>query len=116
MNKILLSFAACLFLLKAWSQDGHRIQITLKPFSNSKVYLGYYYGKVKALADSAMLDASSKGSFSGTEKLPGGVYFVVSPSRVILFELLVDKDQSFSVTADTTALPASVVFSGSPEN
>jgi hypothetical protein len=116
MNKILLSLAACLFLLQARSQDGHRIQITLKPFSNSKVYLGYYYGKVKALADSAMLDASGKGSFSGTEKLPGGVYFIVSPSRVILFELLIDKDQSFSVTADTTALPASVVFSGSPEN
>jgi hypothetical protein len=116
MNRILLSFAACLFLLQGRSQNGHRIQITLKPFSNSKVYLGYYYGKVKALADSAVLDGSSKGSFSGTEKLQGGVYFVVSPSRVILFELLIDKDQSFSVTADTTSLPASVVFSGSPEN
>ncbi|HMH21845.1 MAG TPA: thioredoxin-like domain-containing protein [Puia sp.] len=116
MNKFLLSLAACLIFLQARSQNGHRIQITLKPYSHSKVYLGYYYGKLKALADSAMLDASGKGSFSGKELLPGGVYFVVSPARVILFELLIDKGQDFAVAADTANLPGSVVFTGSNEN
>jgi hypothetical protein len=116
MNKILLSLAACLSLLQAHTQNGHRIQITIKPYSSSKVYLGYYYGKLKALADSANLDAGGKGSFSGQEKLPGGVYFVVSPAKVILFELLIDKTQDFSVAADTANLPGSVVFTGTNEN
>jgi len=116
MNKILLSLLTCMFLVKAWSQDGHRIQLTLKPYKNSKVYLGYYYGKLKALADSTMLDESSKGAFTGKEKLPGGIYFVVSPSKAILFEVLIDQQQHFSITADTTSLPASVVFAGSSDN
>jgi len=116
MNKVLLSLALACSLLQAHSQEGHRIRVTLKPYKGAKVYLGYYYGKTKALADSALLDADSKGSFSGKEKLPGGVYFIVSPSKVILFDLLIDKDQDLSIAADTTDLPASVVFTGSPDN
>jgi Domain of unknown function (DUF5106)/Thioredoxin-like len=118
MNKILLSLATCLFLLPAYPQsgDGHRIQITLKPYQHSKVYLGYYYGKVRALADSAILDGSSTGIFAGKDKLPGGVYFVVSPERVILFEVLIDSQQLFSISADTANMPGSVTFAGSSDN
>ncbi|MHA4812152.1 DUF5106 domain-containing protein [Flavitalea flava] len=115
-NKILLSLAICFSCLYALAQTGHQIQITLKPYQNSKVYLGYYYGKMKALADSAILDGNSSGSFSGKEKLPGGVYFIVSPNKVILFELLVDSQQTFSIKADTTNIPGSVVFAGSADN
>ncbi len=116
MNKVLLSLALACSLLQARSQEGHQLQLTLKPYKGAKVWLGYYYGKAKALADSTLLDADSKGAFSGKEKLPGGVYFVVSPSKVILFDLLIDKDQHFSIAADTTNLPGSVVFTGSPDN
>ncbi|MBS1662466.1 MAG: DUF5106 domain-containing protein [Bacteroidetes bacterium] len=116
MNKILLSLAACLCLLKAQSQSGHAIRVQLKPYTSGKVYLGYYYGKIKALADSTELSAGGEGVFSGKDRLPGGVYFVVSPNRAILFELLVDSGQHFSISADTTNLPGSVVFTGSPDN
>jgi hypothetical protein len=114
MSKILLSLATCLCLIQAYpQQSGYSIHLHLKPYTGGKVYLGYYYGKIKALADSAQLDGNSDGLFSGKDKLPGGVYFIVSPSRSILFELLIDSQQHFSVAADTTNLPASVVFSGS---
>ena len=117
MSKILLSLAICLCLLKARSQNGYAIRLHLKPYTGGKVYLGYYYGKIKALADSAQLNSSSDGIFSGgTAPLPGGVYFIVSPSRAILFELLIDSQQHFSIAADTTNLPASVVFTGSSDN
>lgn len=96
--------------------DGYSIHLHLKPYTSGKVYLGYYYGKIKALADSAMLNTNSEGVFSGKEKLPGGVYFIVSPNRAILFELLIDSVQHFSVSADTTSLPASIVFTGCPDN
>src|SRR5687767_10609275 len=95
------------------AQSGYEIAIELKPFANSYVYLGYYYGDVRALSDSVKLDAQSKGTFKGSEALPGGIYFVVSPSKQILFELLLDKDQHFNVSADTSTLPSGVVFSGS---
>lgn len=96
--------------------NGYSIGITLKPYKNQYVYLGYYYGKIKALADSVMLNANSTGTFKGKEKLNGGIYFIVSPRKEILFELLLDKQQHFSIQADTIGLPASIQFINSPEN
>src|SRR5215469_4192523 len=116
MSKIVLLLAVCLLTIKAQSQNGYNIRLHLKPYTGGKVYLGYYYGKIKALADSAMLNTTGEGVFSGKDRLPGGVYFIVSPSRALLFELLIDSVQHFSVSADTTALPASIVFTGCPDN
>src|SRR5450631_2718363 len=112
------TFTAFSFLLMScfgYSQ-GYSIHLTLKPFTNSKVYLGYHYGKVKAVADSVVLDGNSAGVFKSAEKLSGGIYFIVSPKKEILFELLIDQQQQFSISADTLHLPASIVFTGSPEN
>lgn len=116
MKKLLLSSLMSLTLAAAFSQQGYNIGITLKPFKNEKIYLGYYYGKLKALADSVVLDANSKGTFNGKAALPGGIYFIVSPSKQILFELLLDKEQHFAIDADSTQLPSGVVFKGSKDN
>jgi len=116
MKNILSCLAACICLLKAYPENGYAIHLHLKPYTGGKVYLGYYYGKIKALADSGMLDANGNTIFMGKDKLTGGVYFIVSPNRAILFELLIDSSQHFSVSADTTRLPGSIAFTGSPEN
>jgi hypothetical protein len=63
------------------AQSGYSIRLHLKPYTGGKVYLGYYYGKIKALADSAMLDANSDGVFSGKEKLPGGAFILSFPRQ-----------------------------------
>ncbi len=115
MTKILILI--CLVAgITGYAQPGYEISIQLKPYANSQVYLGYHYGKVKALADSAMLNSNSTGVFKGKETLPGGIYFIVSPSKQILFEILIDKDQRFSIVADSTKLPEDIVFTGSLEN
>src|SRR5258708_6202051 len=112
------TFLAFILLFTAFSgfSQGYEIHITLKPFTNAKIYLGYYYGKVKAVADSVILDNNSEGIFKGKEKLGGGIYFIVSPKKEILFELLIDQVQQFSIFADSARLPASIEFTGSPEN
>ena len=81
--------------------DGHNIEITLKPYKNTKVYLGTNYGQNRVLADSAMLNDASLGYFKGKEKLTPGIYFIVSPKYSILFEFLVDEGQQFKIIADT---------------
>ncbi len=73
MNRILLSLAACFYFLQAYPQGGHvrgpqaatgyEIRVHLKPYTEGKVYLGYYYGKIKAIADSTLLNGSSDGIF-----------------------------------------------------
>jgi peroxiredoxin len=96
--------------------QGYSINLTLKPYKNTYVYLGYYYGSKKALADSVLLDANSNGVFKGKQRLPGGIYFIVSPRKEILFELLLDQQQQFSISADSAKIPAGVVFTGSADN
>lgn len=96
--------------------QGYSINLTLKPYKNTYVYLGYYYGTKKALADSVLLDANSNGVFKGKQRLPGGIYFIVSPRKEILFELLLDQQQQFSISADSAKIPSGVVFTGSADN
>jgi thiol-disulfide isomerase/thioredoxin len=67
------------------------------------------------LVDSAMLNEKSEGHFAGKEKLPEGIYFFVSPGKVILFEVLMDKEQQFSVKADTAHLE-NISITNSDEN
>lgn len=94
---------------------GYNIPVTVAPFKNSKVYLGCYYGKYKNLVDSVMLDGQSSGVLKGKQKLPGGIYFMVSPSHTLLFEFLMDSKQHFSIKADSSR-PDALVITGSTEN
>ena len=94
---------------------GYDIKLSVKPYKNQWLYLAYYYGGIKGLADSAWLDANSSGAFKGKKPLPQGIYIVASPSKTILFEMLMGKKQQFSVTADTAKLE-DLVFTGSADN
>jgi thiol-disulfide isomerase/thioredoxin len=94
---------------------GRNISITLTPLKNCKVYLGSYFGKGRALVDSAYLDENSHGVFKGPDKLTGGIYFVVTPQLTIQFELMMDAKQEFNIVADTS-LKEKAVITGSVEN
>ena len=94
---------------------GHSIQISLKPYQNTKVYIGTNYGKNRVLADSCILNDKGEGVFTSKQKLTAGVYFVVSPRYSILFDFLMDDAQHFKIIADTLAL-ADFKIIGSKEN
>src|SRR5438270_9497403 len=98
-----------------FAQGGHEIKVTLKPFKNQFIYLGHYYGRQLPIIDSAKLNDKSEGIFKGTGKLGGGIYLIGYPDRSHNFEILIDKNQHFSIIADTATLPA-VRFINSPEN
>ncbi len=95
---------------------GYTVQLSVKPYKNQWLYLAYYYGSVKGLADSAWLDVNGKGVFKGKEPLLEGIYIVASPHKTILFELLIGKDQEFSISVDSADIEHTLQFSGSPEN
>jgi thiol-disulfide isomerase/thioredoxin len=99
----------------AAAPKGRNISITLTPLKNCKVYLGSFFGKGRALVDSAYLDDKSHGVFKGPTKLTSGIYFVVSPQYTIQFDLLMDAQQQFSIVGDTS-LKEKAVITGSAEN
>jgi thiol-disulfide isomerase/thioredoxin len=94
---------------------GHNIEITVKPYKNTKIYLGTNYGQNRVFADSTILNDASLGYFKGKEKLTPGIYFIVSPRYTILFEFLVDEGQQFKIIADTLNLSDHTII-GSKDN
>jgi thiol-disulfide isomerase/thioredoxin len=99
----------------AKAQNGYEIKVTLKPFKNQYVYLGHYFGKTLPIIDSVKLNERSEGVFKGPKKLGGGIYLVGYPDRARNFEILIDKNQKFSVIADTAQMQK-MSFVNSPEN
>src|ERR1700712_5257580 len=105
MIKTALSLLFLIASAQGFTQTGYSISLTLKPYKAGQVYLGYHYGKLKAVADSAILDHNGSCTFKGKDKLPGGIYFIVSPQKQILFEVLIDEQQHFSIAGDSTGNP-----------
>ena len=106
----------CLFLSFVLSaQEGYEIKLTLKPYRNQWVYLGHYFGKRLPIVDSVMLNDKSEGVFKGTKTLGGGIYLIGFPDRSRNFEILIDKNQRFSILADTADLDQ-IRFVNSPDN
>lgn len=102
--------------LGASAQTGYRIKATIKPFRSGYLYLAYHYGAKQYLIDSAKINERSEAVFIGKEKLPGGVYMVAFPQKNNWIECMVDKEQQFELTADTTDLFGSIRFTGSADN
>jgi hypothetical protein len=59
--------------------------------------------------------STAKGVLKESSPLPVCIYFIVSPRKEILFEVLIDKQQRFTISADTSNIPEGVAFSNSPE-
>lgn len=112
----LVSLLALCYTLQAQKKQGYAIEVTVKPLKDTYIFLGYHYGPKKGLVDSVLVDKDSKALFKGSESLPGGIYFIVSPRKEIMFEMLIDQEQHFSVSADTLLLPNGVLFQGSEDN
>src|ERR1043166_574164 len=84
-------------------------------YRNVIMYLGSYFGTRKVLVDSAIADQNGTAHFRGENRLPMGIYFLVSPQKVILFEMLMDYAEHFNVAWDSTKM-GDIKFSGSPDN
>ena len=111
-----LTICFCLLGFYGLAQTGYEIKVTFKPYKNQYIYLGHYFGKTYPIIDSVKLDNNSTGIFKGNKPLQGGIYLIGYPNRSGFFEILMDKQQRFSVVADSATAPAGIQFIGSPDN
>lgn len=109
----------CLFAVTALSLQalagGYEIKVTVKGLSDSTCQLAYYFGDKQYIKDSAKADAKGNLIFKGPEDLPGGIYMVVLPGKKY-FEMIVDKEQRFSLESDVADLVANMKVKGSKDN
>ncbi|MGH2645418.1 MAG: DUF4369 domain-containing protein, partial [Chitinophagaceae bacterium] len=100
----------------AQSFTGYDIHVHLKDYHSGKLYMGNYYGQQTYLIDSAEMNNQGEATFKGKDTLEGGIYFVLLPLKQRYFEFLIDRDQYFSITADTAEGFQNISFTNSPDN
>ena len=115
MKRLIVLFSL-LLTAPAFAQTGYEIKITFNPFKNQYIYLGHYFGKQYPIIDSVKLNDKSEAVFRGTNKLPGGIYLIGYPGKTGFFEILIDKQQRFSLIADTATFDKGIRFANSPDN
>ncbi|HEX5024143.1 MAG TPA: redoxin domain-containing protein [Agriterribacter sp.] len=107
-----------LFILNsfAFAQDGYQIHVTLKPFTGGYLYLGHHFGTKQYIIDSIPINNKSEAVFTGKEKLLGGIYMIIFPQKNGWFEMVIDQQQHFTVSADTADIIGKTHFVNSPDN
>ncbi len=117
MKHLLSYFFTFLFAVSCLAQQPASRKISLKilPYTNCNVYLASYYGNTRLMADTAWLNEYSEGTFQGKQKLTPGMYFLVLPDNKMMFDLLLDTNQCFTIVMDTTR-KVDPLFIGSEEN
>ena len=111
---LLISFSTIISAFAA-NEGGYSIKIKVAGIKDSLCYLANYYGDKQYIKDSTKSDSQGRYVFEGKEKLPGGIYLFVLPSRKY-FEILIDKDQNFSMETDTIDMVKNMKITGSPDN
>jgi len=118
MTKIIKLFYLLIFVfilsIPVFSQ-GYRIEIKIEGIRDTSIYLAYHFGDKKLIQDTLHLDKQGEGVFEDDKKLEAGIYLIALPN-MNFFELIVDKDQEFSVSTDTTDLLNFMKFTGSAQN
>ncbi len=107
-----------LILLSAITQaypSGYSINVRIGGLEDTTLLLAYHYGNRKYIKDTIRVDAQGQGVFTGEEPLPGGIYLVVMPD-MDYFELLVDREQEFSIETSAYNPVNDMTVAGSAEN
>jgi peroxiredoxin len=99
----------------AQAQPGYDIKIKVRGVSDSLCYLANYFGEKQYIRDSSKADKEGNFSFKGATALEGGIYMIVVPGRRY-FEILVDRQQHFSIETDDNNLVEALKVKGSPDN
>jgi peroxiredoxin len=94
---------------------GYSIKVKIKGLSNTKCFLGNYYGDKQYVKDTAKVDGNGRVIFEGKEKLPGGIYLIITPDKKY-FEALVTENQNFSMETDTLDFVQHMKIKGSEDN
>src|ERR1700712_5291948 len=117
MKRTVLSIGILIFSISAFCQQkGYQISVQIKPLKKTWIYMGYHYGKMMPISDSVFVDDQGRGVFKGPKPLAQGIYVIAGSKSSILFEMLVGKQQTFSVVSDTTNPETLTKFTGSAEN
>lgn len=99
----------------SWAQTGYKIHFEVDGLKDTTAYLGYYYGESTFVKDTARVNHTGEFVFDGKQTLPQGVYFLVL-NKTRIFELVVSKNQHFSLETSTADYVKNMKVTGDIDN
>ncbi len=116
MRRLLLLLISALAITGQTMAQGYQLTVKLKNYHQGKVFLGHYMGKSTFLADSAEINATGTAVIKGKTPLNAGIYLLVLPDKQRYVETLIDKNQQFEVSLDTSDFVNKTVYKNSVDN
>ncbi|WP_462248842.1 DUF5106 domain-containing protein [Ekhidna sp.] len=117
MKNILQLFAVVVCLiasLNSYSQ-AYKIDLKIEELDGIDLFLGYYMDGSTYVSDTAKYIGEGQYTFSGTEPLDKGMYFIAK-STTLMFDLVIGDDQTFEIAASETELVSSLKVAGDIDN
>lgn len=100
----------------AYSQSKtYDIKVKINNSDDKQVLLVTYYGSSNKIIDTAFANSKGQFEFKGDKPLVGGMYLIVLENKKY-FEIIVDKDQEFSLETDANDLTGKMKVKGSQDN
>jgi thiol-disulfide isomerase/thioredoxin len=103
------------FSVACWAQTGYKIRFKVDGLKDTTAYLGYYYGESTFVKDTARVNSEGIFAFDGKQTLPQGIYFLVL-NKTRIFELVVGKNQNFSLETSTADYVKNMKVTGDIDN
>ncbi|WP_083550365.1 TlpA family protein disulfide reductase [Chitinophaga jiangningensis] len=116
MRRLLFMLVSALICQSQLMAQGYQLTVKLKNYQQGKLFLGHYMGKSTYLTDSAEISPAGVAVLKGKTHLNSGIYLLVMPDKQRYLETLIDKNQTFEVSLDTSDFVNKTVYKGSPDN
>ncbi len=120
-NRLLLVSLLCLFAPSwLWAQSttpAFTITGQISGIKDTTCVLAHYFGATQYIPkDTARVNSEGKMTFSGSKRLPGGLYLLVTPKNGYVEFIIDEKNQDFSFATDTANIVRNMKITGSAEN
>lgn len=96
--------------------DGHELVFNIKDSKDTLVYLVIHYNEKLILKDSVKPVSKGKFVFKGADRYDDGMYSLVSDSKKLYLNFILDNNQHLEYNLDTTGLVDNFSVKNSPEN
>ena len=97
-------------------KNGYEIIFNIKGASDPVIYIAIHYKGQLRLKDSALVTQKGKYIFKGEKRLDDGLYTLVSHKKTPYLDFIIDRNQYFEYTIDTTLNPSNYLVKNSPNN
>ncbi|MCK5856528.1 MAG: DUF4369 domain-containing protein [Bacteroidales bacterium] len=117
LRNLIIAFGIILFSINSFAQqsNNYNIKVKVDNCEDKQLILVTYYRSSNKIVDTAFVNSKGEYVFSGDEALIGGMYLILFEDKRY-FEIIIDKDQDFSLQTNTDDFVANMKVKGSKDN